>query len=214
MQTSLDTKASYQKRGVNQERLKAVLENAGSSILDVGCGSGAYVLQLADQYRITGVDYQPFESWAERPELFAISDAATLDRPDESVDTILSFETLEHLPDPLKALQEYHRVCRKNVVLTVPNCEHTPAMKQSNLIYYHWIDRTHVHFFTLESIKQLALDAGFQNVKAYYINRLTLLPLVQEAFEVPGFLRRIIPRLFARFQKRPYYITCLVVAEK
>ena len=50
------------------------------------------------------MDYKPFETWSARAELFSVSDAQALALADNSVDTILSFETLEHLPDPARAL--------------------------------------------------------------------------------------------------------------
>jgi ubiquinone/menaquinone biosynthesis C-methylase UbiE len=134
----------YSGRGLNPSRLEAIIRFAGQSILDVGCGSGAYVLQLADRYDIKGIDYQEFDTWKEKPNLFSISDATNLNLPDNSVDTILSFECLEHLPDPELALKEYYRVARNNVILTVPNCEITLGMRQSLMLYYHWIDRTHI----------------------------------------------------------------------
>jgi ubiquinone/menaquinone biosynthesis C-methylase UbiE len=209
-----ELKQSYQKRGVNNDRLQVVLAAAGQSILDVGCGSGAYVLKLADKYAIRGVDYQPFESWDEAPELFEVSDATKLRFEDDSFDTLLSFETLEHLPDPAAALREYYRVCRNNVILTVPNCAITDGMKKSNMLYSHWIDRTHVNFFDIESISALVADAGFKVVKQTYINKISVLPLITEAFGLNSTAQRWASRLLKRFQKRHHYITCIIIGEK
>ena len=149
---TLKNSISYAARGVNTERLNAILENAGQSVLDVGCGNGAYVLKLADRYNILGVDMQRFETWNAMPHLFSVSDASELQFKDNSFDTVLSFETLEHLTEPKKALREYYRICRKNLILTVPNCDITSGMRQSLMAYYHWVDRTHVNFFDMDTI--------------------------------------------------------------
>jgi ubiquinone/menaquinone biosynthesis C-methylase UbiE len=211
------TYESYAVRGINQERLNAILEFAGHSILDVGCGSGAYVLELIGKYNIAGVDYQQFPTWDEKPELFSISDASNLvNYVDNSVDTILSFETLEHLENPEKALQEYYRVCRKNLILTVPNCEVTNGMLDSGLIYKTWVDRTHIQFFDLKTIVSLAEEVGFQVIQKTYINEVSLLPLLFEAFDfsdILGKIARKIIRLKSEKAKK-YYITCLLVCEK
>jgi ubiquinone/menaquinone biosynthesis C-methylase UbiE len=205
---------SYSARGINLERLEAILENAGHSILDVGCGSGAYVIKLAKDYDIRGVDIQKYEPWEAMPNLFSISDAAELDWKDNSVDTILSFETLEHLQFPEKALREYYRVCRKNIILTVPDCDLTPGMSQSQLIHNHWIDRTHVQFFNMESIIDMIKGVGFKIKKSYYINQISLSPFITEAFELSSIPGRLIRKLLLKRQKHRYYLTCLVVAEK
>jgi len=211
---TLNDTISYAIRGINTERLNAVLENAGQSVLDVGCGNGAYVLKLADQYKIFGVDIQRFESWNAIPHLFSISDASRLQFEDNSFDTILSFETLEHLSEPRNALREYYRICRKNLILTVPNCDITPGMRQSLMLYYHWIDRTHVNFFNMETITEAVKEAGFKIIKYYYINQISLMPFIAEAFDLSGLLGKVIRKILLNRQQHSYYITCLVVAEK
>ncbi|MBD2338964.1 class I SAM-dependent methyltransferase [Calothrix sp. FACHB-156] len=210
----LNLEKEYSNRGVNPYRFQAILENAGSSILDIGCGSGAYVLELAHQYKIRGIDFQYFESWNDNPELFSISDAVEINFPDNSVDTILSFETLEHLADPEKALRQYHRVCRKNLILTVPNCYITPGMRQSLVTYYHWIDRTHVNFFSMDSITELVQASGFRISKKYYINQISWIPLLLEAFDFSTFLGKLAKKILCNLPHKDYYITCLIVAEK
>jgi SAM-dependent methyltransferase len=200
----------YAVRGLNPERLDAIRRHAGQEVLDVGCGNGGYVLHLADQLRIRGVDYRWFDAWQARPELFEVSDAQRLARPDASVDTILSFETLEHLPEPERALREYLRVARKNLILTVPNCQLTDGMRASGIIYNHWIDRTHLNFWDLDSISGLIEQAGFKVRQRGHINHLTLAPLFAESTG----LGRIGLKLFKRLQRKRYPMTCLVVADK
>jgi SAM-dependent methyltransferase len=212
--SSAAQKCAYASRKVNRYRLDAIKRHAGRSILDVGCGSGAYVLQLAGEYDIRGIDFQPFESWKEMPERFSISDAAMLDLADDSVDTIVSFETLEHLADPEQALREYRRVCRKNVILTVPNCDITEGMRKSNMLYSHWSDRTHVQFFNMASIKDAVRNAGFRVGHAAYINEINLSPLLLEYLGLRGRARDVAARLLRRVGRQRHFITSLVVGEK
>lgn len=211
---SSDAVVSYVTRPVNADRLAAALEFAGPSVLDVGCGNGAYVLQLQDRFDIRGVDYKSFDSWQALPDRFGISDAATLALPDESVDTILSFETLEHLQDPRAAVIEYFRVVRKNLIVTVPNCTMPEGLKKSGLIYSHWSDPTHLHFFDMQSIISLLQSAGFRVVLQRYINKVHLGVAVMDSLGVSGLPARIGARLFMMLQRRQYYLTTLLVAEK
>lgn len=204
----------YSVRGLNSDRLAAILAHAGTEVLDVGCGSGAYVLHLADQFHIRGVDYRHFDAWNRRPELFQLSDAQELKLPDASVDTILSFETLEHLPDPARALSEYWRVCRRNLILTVPNCQLTEGMRNSGVIFNHWIDRTHLNFWDIEGIAKLVTDAGFKVQHKKHINRINPGFLLMESLDLKGRIARYGAGLFRRLQRRHYFMTNLVVATK
>jgi len=212
--TQKNHQTTYAKRGLNPDRLQAIRDFAGSSILDVGCGSGAYILRLAQDYDIRGVDYQRYDTWDAMPDRFAVSEASELTMEENSVDTVLSFEALEHLENPAKALKEYYRVCRKNVILSVPNCDVTAGMKQSGMTYYHWTDPTHINFFNRESIGQLVESCGFKIVKNGYINHLSLFPLILESFGLSGWKSRALVKLLSRIKRHHYYLTCLVVAEK
>lgn len=205
---------SYIQRGVEKHCLEPLLQYSGESILDVGCGSGAYVKELSGHRDIRGVDGVRFENWSGWEGLFEVADAARLPYRDNSVDTISSFEVLEHLSDPHAALEEFHRVCRKNIILTVPNCEITPGMTASSLLYSHWSDPTHRNFFDLESIQEEVRRAGFEVAKAELTNRINIAPFIMEAFGVSGLLPRFAYRLLKKAIRRKHYISILVVAQK
>jgi SAM-dependent methyltransferase len=143
-----------------------------------------------------------------------LSDAQHLALPDNSVDTIVSFETLEHLPDPAKALSEYFRVCRQSLILTVPNCELSPGMRGSGVIFNHWIDRTHVNFWNVDSISELVVQSGFRIRSKGHINQINLAPLFAESLGVRGRVARLFGKLLRRLQRRTYAMTCLVIADK
>jgi ubiquinone/menaquinone biosynthesis C-methylase UbiE len=189
--------------------MAAIRTHAGDRILDVGCGSGAYVLDLADDYRIVGVDHQIFPAWRERPQRFAVLDAQHLDgiRTD-AFDTVLLFELLEHLDDPMAVLRQAARICRKNVILTVPNTTLTAGQDGSRLIYYHWIDRTHVQFFDRGSLERAIDAAGLELDTMDAINAVNLAPLVTEAFGLGPLSRRWL----LRRQRTSYHMTLLAVA--
>lgn len=205
---------SYEDRGLNRHRYDALVRAAGSRVLDIGCGNGAYVLAFRDQRDIHGVDYQPFDAWQAAPERFSVSDAQRIDRPDGSFDTVTSFEVLEHLPDPAAALREFHRLTRGNVILTVPNCTLTEGMVRSGLIYNHWIDRTHVNFWDMDGFCALVEASGFRIRERQLINRVNIGFVMFEALGLPSSLSRILGRLFGRLQRNRYHMTLMVIADK
>jgi ubiquinone/menaquinone biosynthesis C-methylase UbiE len=75
----------------------------GSSVLDLGCGSGdpAGIL-IAQQHRLTGVDLSREQIKRARRNVpsgtFLHADAASVHFPDASFDAVVSFYTLEHVP--------------------------------------------------------------------------------------------------------------------
>lgn len=207
-----DEIAEYAERAVNPERRAAVERHAGRLTVDVGCGNGSYVLQLGGERKLFGADGHRFDAWDAAPERFLLSDAAHLPLADSSVDTVLCFETLEHLLDPRQAVAEYRRVSRGRLVVTVPNCEITPGMRKSNLIFGHWVDRTHRNFYDLKTIAGEVEAGGFRVIEAGYINRIDVFPFLGEALHVPATAVRLMRKVLQPVV-RSYLMTCLVVGE-
>jgi SAM-dependent methyltransferase len=102
---------------------RAVDAQPGEQILDVGCGPGYYVAELAEQVgetgHVTGVDpAAPMlaiaeERCAKLPNTdLREADATSLPFDDASFDAVLSVQVLEYLGDVGPALAEIHRVLR------------------------------------------------------------------------------------------------------
>lgn len=201
--------AAYDHREVNLQRLRAVATHAVGSILDVGCGNGTYVVRSPGF--AVGVDLEVSGRWQTTAAPFVVAEASALPFADSAVDTVLSFETIEHLHDPSAALQEYRRVARRLGIFTVPNCALTVGQRQSNLIYHHWIDPTHRNFFDGTSFERLLDSTGWDVVEMSTINTIDLAPLVVEALRVPRFCRRFVSGAMRRYARR-YDMTLLAVA--
>ena len=100
----------------------------GDAVLDVGCGTGNYTIELAKRGAdVVGVDSsEEMLIWArqkaqgERLKVnFQVADALNLPFPDESFDLILSNGLLCFLKEPEKALMEMHRVLKPGGGLAV-----------------------------------------------------------------------------------------------
>jgi len=96
---------------------------ASDVIVDVGCGNGTYLAELARRGlggRALGVDLslgmlaaaRERLSGAERPAALANADAAALPLRDGMADLVLAPHMLYHVPDPAAALRELRRVTR------------------------------------------------------------------------------------------------------
>lgn len=198
-------------RQLNPFRASAIEKYSGRSFLDVGCGNGRYVFHFDGRFETTGIDIQQYPQWEEAPDKFQIADAAALPFEDASIDTIVSFETLEHLPDPEAVLREFHRVCRKNIIFSVPNCELPASLEASRLTFFHYTDRSHVNFFTRDSLHATLLQTGFEPQAIKLINACPTQPLLNELFRLPTIVTRVLGKLV---KSDAFPMTILVAAAK
>jgi SAM-dependent methyltransferase len=108
------------------ERFAEWLElNAGSRLLDVGCGSGGPALRLAaaTEADVLGVDVleegiatatrlAEERELADRARFVQVDATGRLPFPDASFDAVISIDVMCHLPNRLDILREWHRVTR------------------------------------------------------------------------------------------------------
>jgi len=132
-------------------------KHAGQTILDLGCGYGAYGLALREQGRTcVGCDINlHYLKPAREAGLPVVAAHGKLPFPDKSFDTVLLLEVIEHVPEIEGLLCEAFRVARKNVLVTVPNAEDLDLLKGNDVTYAHMLSSDHVHFFDPAGLLQL-----------------------------------------------------------
>ena len=107
-----------------KQRLLASLDvRPGQTVTDIGCGPGTDLARLADavgsEGSVIGVDRElrmleeARRRLADRPNVeFRLGDIHTLPAPDGSVDRARVDRVVQHVTDPVKAVQEVRRVLR------------------------------------------------------------------------------------------------------
>jgi SAM-dependent methyltransferase len=87
-------------------------------LLDVGCGRKPY----KDTYFSTATSYVGVDYLTERSQPDIVASALDLPLEDQSFDTVVSTELLEHVSDPLRALREMYRVLKAGgyLILSTP----------------------------------------------------------------------------------------------
>ena len=99
---------------------------APTAVLEVGCGEGEVLERMIGTFpaaRVAGIDLHDerlLAEWAERGLPAKVGDINAIDAADGEYDLVLAIEVLEHVPEPERALREIARVCRGQVVLSVP----------------------------------------------------------------------------------------------
>lgn len=143
-------------------------------VLEAGCASGHVSEMLKAQgCSVVGIEIdltvvQPAMQWLERVIVGNFDDDKLWDELDgEFFDAILFGDVLEHLKDPLNALRESAKHLHPSgmVVISVPNIAHADvkiALIKGTFPYGEsgLLDRTHIYFFTKESLLDLVKEAG------------------------------------------------------
>jgi SAM-dependent methyltransferase len=141
----------------SRELIRFCRRFAGRRILDFGCATGDYCLELSQLgYECVGADINAaYASAAGAKGVNAVVSGKELPFGDDSFDTVILFEVLEHVQDPEQVLREAKRVSAGNILITVPDCGSLPALRRCNLIYEHCLELDHVNFFTEADLKEL-----------------------------------------------------------
>ncbi len=199
---------------VNPFVLKRILPLVQGVVLDAGCAKGSYVQSLAVKgISAFGCDLFSWSEWQQKiPGIGVQSDLLCLPFPDKSFDTVISFNVLEHVPDIVGALAEIKRVCQGHFILSVPNCRYFPEMGKAGLVFHHWIDHSHVHFWEKELLQKLLIDQGFRIVFIEEFGTVRPEVLVLRSLGFPLVLARGFARVLQMVPWRKPYAPLLLAA--
>ena len=140
-------------------------------ILDAACGRGYGTNMLSQVGRVIGVDiFEEAASYAHNKYGNANTDFLIADMESDdflklaSIDAVVSFETLEHLQNPEKALANFHQALKHDgvLLLSTPNglTERKNAEGQPHTCY-------HIQSYSPARLQSLVSEAGFRDIKIY-----------------------------------------------
>jgi len=155
--------------------------------VEVGCSSGALAREykkINDRCRYIGVDvmsqYIPLARRYCDSVLEMDIEAVDEDRLRESLpgDCWIFGDTLEHLRDPWALLGRIRNVIAADgcIVACIPNAQHWSVQARLNCGEFRYeesglMDRTHLRWFTRETILEMFQQAGFRIEKLLKFNR-------------------------------------------
>ena len=134
-----------------------------TSVLDVGCGAGAYGPPLiADGHDWMGLEVNPacWRMLQERnlPFRQPPEDPAKFPCADNEFDDAICIEVLEHIAEPDVFLAELARSTRYRTLFSVPNMEVIPYFSEWQVVPWHLLEGDHKNFFTRSSLRELLLQ--------------------------------------------------------
>ncbi|MHB8414577.1 MAG: class I SAM-dependent methyltransferase, partial [Acidiferrobacteraceae bacterium] len=168
-------------------------------VLDVGCATGYFAkLMSSHDCNVAGLDSNAEAAEAAKSYCSRVF-VADLDFTDlaeavggSTFDVIVFGDVLEHLRDPVRILNEARPLLRAGgyVVASIPNIAHGAirlALLSGDFNYQDLgiLDESHLRFFTLRTVDELFLKAGYEIAN---MDR-TKLPLFQNSELVPNISR-------------------------
>lgn len=186
---------------------------AGQSLLDVGCGRGEFLKGFMDCGVIGfGVDQSDSaKTYCPQAEL-KISDIEKegIPFPNDYFDVVFSKSVIEHFYYPEVLVNEIHRVLKPGgLIITL-----CPSWEYNYRMYFE--DYTHRTPFMLQSLKDIQLIHGFDDVEVFYFRQLPISwgkfrPLVFVLAEItriftPNFLKKY--SKWIRFSKEIMLLSC------
>ncbi len=163
-----------------------LLETDPEQVLDVGCGTGADVIDLAkrlkgsDTAQVVGVDrsqdlVSEARSRADAADLpvpveFQTADATSLDFPDATFDAVRTDRVLQHLDHPDQGLHEMIRVTRPGGRVVISDVDHgglmvdcTRPMLMQRI--HHFVETALTHPWIGRRLPVMFQDAGLSDLR-------------------------------------------------
>lgn len=138
----------------------------GSRILDAGAGQLRYK-HLCSHLDYVSQDFVKYdgigdrsglhpEEWNQSGLIDIVSNITSIPEPNASFDAILCVEVLEHLPEPINAIQEFIRLLRPNghLIITAPFCSLT------HLAPFHYYSGFTKYFY-----EKILVECGFEIIE-------------------------------------------------
>lgn len=154
----------------------------GKKFIEVGCGQGEFLKVLSEfPVEVHGIEHDPHLVELARAQGLDVTEGFTETEDTRFAgglyDVFLSFNLLEHQPDPSTMLQAIYRNLEDDAMglITVPSFEY--IMDHNS--YYELI-RDHLAYYTFETLTPLLERNGFQVEECEVINRDTLSVIVRK----------------------------------
>jgi 2-polyprenyl-3-methyl-5-hydroxy-6-metoxy-1,4-benzoquinol methylase len=158
-----------------KKKLINTLITPGSHVLDIGCGTGEFLGALNGNYTVVGIEPEPKAAhWAAKRFGFKvhIGDFNKAYSQLEQYDLITMWHSLEHIPEPLKTLNNINNCLNDNgwLLIALPNFRSLDARLYRSCWVAYDAPR-HLWHFSKSQLVQICNKAGFQ------FDRAGMLPL-------------------------------------
>jgi 2-polyprenyl-3-methyl-5-hydroxy-6-metoxy-1,4-benzoquinol methylase len=147
---------------------RRVVSKKPQSVLDYGCGSGAFLALLRDEYTVAKVEGLEISEPAREVAInrYSLDVASSLETLHQEVyDFVLLMEVIEHVPDPMEFFASVsERVpIGGYVLITTPAVDNFIGRRAQ--ICAHYTAPSHLTLFTTKALQVLLDRSGFEEVE-------------------------------------------------
>lgn len=165
-------------------RIIASTIEAGSRVLDLGCGNGDLLAWLVDNKKVEGTGIEQDKTKAAACIARGLSvlqgdlNEEVDDYPDCSFDYVILSQTLQQVFEPARLLYSLARIGRK-VIVSFPNFSHYSIRLQlllkgiapkNDQLPYSWYDSPNIRVITLKDFKKFTRDVGYNILREIAIS--------------------------------------------
>ncbi len=147
-------------------------------ILEAGCGEGIFTSFIRERFpkaKIEAFDLEDvvvkkaIDSYSDRNIDFYTGSIYEIEKKDDSIPLIVCSEVLEHLENPVRALEELKRIGSVYIFLSVPNEPIWRILNMCRLKYLKDFGNTpgHINHFSKKGFLKLIDNVGGLEVTAY-----------------------------------------------
>jgi 2-polyprenyl-3-methyl-5-hydroxy-6-metoxy-1,4-benzoquinol methylase len=144
-------------------------------VLDVGCATGEFACALKRERHVEvwgiEINKEAAEKASKKLDKVLLGDIEQdhFDLPEKYFDCIVFNDVLEHLRDPWAVLQKAHSFLMKDgyIIASIPNVRYFENIKKL-IMHKEWkytdegiLDRNHLRFFTIKSVRELFESSGY-----------------------------------------------------
>ena len=170
---------SFEETGYGEAHLEALkLIGKNKRVLDIGCSTGYFIRAVQENLGgiIDGIEINRETARlatkvARKVYVGSIEDPKLLHQLHEIYDVLLFMDVLEHCQDPLSVLKNTRPLLSDEgyIIASVPNIANWRmrlGLLMGKFEYEEMglLDKTHLRFFTLKSLKKLFQEAGYKIV--------------------------------------------------
>jgi SAM-dependent methyltransferase len=146
----------------------------GAKVLDVGCGRGVLLGELANRgFEVHGQELSAEAARGADPraEIRIAAGVAEAGYDDASLDEVIIWHVFEHLPDPRGSLEAVHRALKPGgrLVIAVPNFGSAQA-RWTGAAWFHLDLPRHLYHFPASALRSLLDQVGFEVLSEHHFS--------------------------------------------